>query len=59
MNEQSFAPSPTDCCNICTQKHGPLNHSDTIALQEPCMGGSLQDDKLGDKDVNMQASSPE
>lgn len=57
-NEQSFAPSQTRCCNTCIQTHGPLNHSDMIVLQEPCMGDSLPDDMVKDKDVDIQASSP-
>lgn len=58
MNEQLFAPFLTSCCNICTQKHGPLFHNDMIVLQEPCKGGSLQDDIVGGMDVDIQAFSP-
>lgn len=59
MNELPFAPFQTSCYNICTQKHGPWNHSDMIALQAPCKGGSLQGGMTRDKDENMQAPSPE
>jgi hypothetical protein len=58
-NEQLFAPFQTNYYSICTQKHGPWNHSDMIALPALCKQGSLQDDMTRGKDVYMQAPSPE
>lgn len=58
MNEQLFAPFLTNCCNICTQKHGPLSHNDMIVLREPYKESILQDDIVGGIDVNIQAFFP-
>lgn len=58
MNGQTFAPFQTSYCSICTQKHGPQNHSDKLVSQALCKGGTPQDDMKEDSDAGKWASSP-
>lgn len=44
---------------MCTQKRGPLTHSDMISWRAPYKEDNLQGDTVQDMDVDRQVSSPE
>lgn len=58
MNEHSIVSFRIKCCNIYTQRHGPLHHNGMHVLRALCMGGSLLDGMEVGKDVNTQVSFP-